>query len=336
MADRPKILLLTLGGTISSSMKIGEGVVPSLTAQDLIQKLPEKLLEEVNIKAIHFKAVPSLGLTFTDLIKIGNEILFYFDNEGFDGAVIAQGTDSMEETSFFFHSTIARNQPIVVTGAMRNPTLLGSDSLMNLYHAILVASNEKAKGLGTLVVMNERIHLAPFVQKLHSYALDAFKSPLLGPIGFISEDEVHILLKPINERFVMPLENLVKYSKEPKVALHVATLNDYEELLKSYIQNNFDGLVIEGGGGGHIRPELSDLVINIASRIPVVLCSRTRIGKILKRTYSFKGGEIELLRGGLISGGYLNSLKARVLLYILIKSNMNKEEIKKIFEKYYN
>jgi len=49
MADRPKILLLTLGGTISSSMKIGEGVVPSLTAQDLIQKLPEKLLEEVNI-----------------------------------------------------------------------------------------------------------------------------------------------------------------------------------------------------------------------------------------------------------------------------------------------
>jgi len=100
--NRKKILLLTLGGTITAAEKVGEGVVPSLTAQALIEKLPKDLLKEVNVKPIHFKAVPSLGLSFNDLIEIGKEILYYFDSENFDGAVIAQGTDTMEETSFFF------------------------------------------------------------------------------------------------------------------------------------------------------------------------------------------------------------------------------------------
>jgi len=334
--NRKKILLLTLGGTITAAEKVGEGVVPSLTAQALIEKLPKDLLKEVNVKPIHFKAVPSLGLSFNDLIEIGKEILYYFDSENFDGAVIAQGTDTMEETSFFFHITISREQPIVITGAMRNPTLLGSDSLMNLYHAIKVASYEKSKGLGTLVVMNELIHLAPFVQKLHTYALDAFKSPLLGPIGFISEDDVNILLRPINERFTVPLENLALNTKEPKVGLHVVTLNDHEEIVINYIEKKFDGLVIEGGGGGHVRPELADLIINIGSKIPVVLCSRTRVGKILKKTYSFKGSELELLKNDLIPGGYLNSLKSRILLYVLLKSGMDKNKIKYVFEKYFN
>jgi L-asparaginase len=100
-----------------------------------------------------------------------------------DGVVITQGTDTIEETAYFLDLTVDRAGPVVVTGAMRNPTIASADGPGNLLAAIQAAASTHLTGVGCVVVMADEIHTAKHVHKMNSTSLGAFASPDTGPIG---------------------------------------------------------------------------------------------------------------------------------------------------------
>ena len=82
------------------------------------------------------------------------------DDPGAAGVAITHGTATLEETAYFLNLTVRSNRPVVITGAMRPPTGLGTDSDVNLIDCIRVAAAPQSAGRGVLTVLNNQIQAA--------------------------------------------------------------------------------------------------------------------------------------------------------------------------------
>jgi L-asparaginase len=309
----PRVDVLTLGGTIASVPgDTGAGVSPSLTADDLLAAVPA-IAGVADVRGCSFRQFPSPELVLSDLFALAAEIRRRA-GEGADGVVVTQGTDTLEETAFTLDLLCDPGVPVVITGAMRNPSMPGADGPANLLAAVQVAASAEARGLGVTVVFNDEIHAARFVRKTHTSNTATFRSPLTGPLGWVSEGHVSVAARPAAyPRVPVPAD-----AKPAAVALVKLVLGDDMGGITHVAQAEYDGLVLEAYGGGHVPARFAEPLAALASRMPVVLASRTGSGEMLRQTYGFPGGEIDLLGRGLISAGALDGLKARLLLALLL------------------
>jgi L-asparaginase len=289
----------------------GSGVAPALSADDLVDAVPQ-LQDIAEISPRTLTSIPGANVTPHDLFSVADEIVAEID-AGAAGVLIIQGTDTMEETSFVLDLLLGVDAPVVVTGAMRHPSLPGADGPANLVASSRVAVANAARGLGVTVVMNDEIHAAAFVQKRHTSSPAAFASPGFGPLGGVVESRVRVALRP---SFRSTLE-LDRRDFRP-VALVGSVLGDHGRLLSRVAELGYEGLVVEAFGGGHVAVPVAAILKDFAASMPVVLCSRTRAGDVLTQTYAFEGAEIDLLRRGVLHGGWLTGLKARLLLGLLL------------------
>ena len=325
----PEVVVLSLGGTISSTDAGGSGVEPTLTGEALVEDVPE-IAEVAEVSAKSFRQVPGSELTLDDLIELSTEIKSHID-EGAKGVVITQGTDTIEETAFVLELLVDEDAPVVVTGAMRNPTLPGAEGPANLLASVQVAASEVTRGIGTVVVFIDEIHAARFVQKTHTSNPATFRSPLTGPIGWISEGSPRIATRPVERHHI----DLPAQTQDRPVALYTVALGDGGRLLPAIGESGYEGLVIEAFGAGHVPSAMVEPLERLAGKIPVVLASRTGSGEVLKNTYGFPGSETDLLGRGLINAGMLNGPKARLFLSLLLRSGASNEEVAEGFHGWY-
>ena len=142
-----RILVLHTGGTISMQAD-GSGAVNS--SQDNPMNHVAVPLSGIEVAVLDFFNIPSPHITPQHMLELYKKIKS--DADHYDGVVITHGTDTLEETAYFLDTMDLPDIPVVLTGAMRSSNELGSDGVYNYLTALRVASDEKARGKGVLVV----------------------------------------------------------------------------------------------------------------------------------------------------------------------------------------
>jgi L-asparaginase len=320
------VTVASLGGTITMTAAAGpHGVMPSLAADDLLASLPG-LPPAIEVRAETLCTKPGASLEFTDLA----DALHWarrMAGDGAAGVVLAQGTDTLEETSYLLDLHWDRAEPLVVTGAMRPPQQPSADGPANLLGALLTAAAPQSLGLGVLAVMNDEVHAASRVRKCDTTALGAFSSAPFGPLARIHEGNVVYANRPPRPQ---PLPGPVP-ARTPKVALLEASFGDGGELVALASEAGFDGIVLSAFGAGHTSAAMAAMVAKAAQRVPVVLASRAGAGSVLEGTYGFAGSERDLLDHGAVPAGWLDPRKARILLGCLLAAGEPIEAIRAEF-----
>jgi L-asparaginase len=328
MSALPRIAVFSLGGTIASTASGGGGVAPQLDAADLVAAVPQ-LGTVAEVETVAFRQLPGASLSLDDAVELAAAI---HDRvaAGAAGAVVTQGTDTIEEMAFALDLLVDETAPVVVTGAMRNPTLPGADGPANVLAAVQVAVAPQAADNGSRVELNVVIHASRFVRKTNTANPAAFGSPAAGRLGWVVENRPRLALRApsfsrIGTRASTPV---------PPVALVTMALGDDGRLLEHVASSGYAGLVVEGFGGGHVQARAVPALHELAQRIPVVLASRTGAGQVLRDPYGFTGSERDLLGAGLVPAGYLDGTKARILLSLLLASGADADGVRKAFAEF--
>ncbi|HEH3154633.1 TPA: asparaginase [Staphylococcus aureus] len=318
------LLVIHTGGTISMSQDQSNKVVtndinPISMHQDVINQYAQ--IDELN----PFN-VPSPHMTIQHVKQLKDIILEAVTNKYYDGFVITHGTDTLEETAFLLDLILGIEQPVVITGAMRSSNEIGSDGLYNYISAIRVASDEKARHKGVMVVFNDEIHTARNVTKTHTSNTNTFQSPNHGPLGVLTKDRVQFHHMPYRQQ---ALENVNDKLNVPLVKAYMGMPGD---IFSFYSREGIDGMVIEALGQGNIPPSALEGIQQLVSlNIPIVLVSRSFNG-IVSPTYAYDGGGYQLAQQGFIFSNGLNGSKARLKLLVALSNNLDKAEIKSYFE----
>jgi L-asparaginase len=315
-----RLALIHTGGTIASRPDPGAAGVTPQQAPELVGELPG--LEGVQVQSFQPFNLPSPHVTPTHMLALSHLI---GGLEGVSGAVVTHGTDTLEETAFFLHLTLACPFPVVLTGSMRHAGELSGDGPGNLRDAAQVALHPASRGRGPLVVFGGDIFDARTVTKVHTSSVDAFGG-YPGPIGRIDQGPGG----PALRYFAGPEERHLYAPPELRAKVEVLyAYAGWQGEGFAEAEARADGLVIAALGTGNLSAELLPLVQ--ATTKPVVIATRTHAGPILP-VYGYAGGGATLNRAGAMSASFLNAHKARLLLLLLLSLGLEKDEMRRIFE----
>lgn len=322
----PIVAVASLGGTITMTTTADGGLAPTMGADELISSVPG-LGRAASLRTVTLASVPSASLSTGDISRALRWAHAEVD-KGAVGVVIIQGTDTLEETTYLLDLYWDRPEPLIITAAMRAPQRPGSDGPANLLAAVVTAVHPTSRNLGVLAVMNDEIHAARRVTKSDSMAVEAFRSPVFGPLGRVVEGRPVYGNRPPRP---VPLPTPDNWDNGPRVALLTTHLDDTGELLSLTSESGYDGIVLAALGVGHVSAEVADSVTKAVTRTHVIVATRTGAGPTAEHTYDFPGSETDLTSRGAVLASWLTPVKARLLLVAMIRLGYDVESIRSEF-----
>jgi len=329
----PKIKVLATGGTIAGAQATQADAgykSGTFSVDDLIKAVPQL----TNIAVLSGEQVANIGsqtMNHEVWLKLAarcNELLKQND---VDGIVITHGTDTLEETGYFLSLLVKSDKPVVLVCAMRPATGISADAPMNLYNGVALAGSLAARGRGPLVVINDTIHYAREVQKMHTTLLNAFESPNRGVAGVMNTGKIYFYSQNTTRHTTksefslkgLTLENL------PRVEIVYSYANFDGKLIDAAVADGAKGIVLAGVGDGNTTDDALAALERAAKKgVAVVRCSRTAAG------VADRNIEVDDDKLGFIAGMELNAQKARILLMLGLTKTTDVKKLQQFFYEY--
>lgn len=312
---KKKVSLITTGGTIASR-EISNGLLKSgaISGEELAKLC--QLPDEIEVKVVDVFQLPSMHIGFEQMVQIRQAILQELTDPEVAGVVVTHGTDTLEETSYFLDLTIDDDRAVVITGSQRSPEEVGTDVYSNLQNSIYVAVEPNLRGIGAVVVFNERIYSAKYVKKVHTSNLQGFDSFGHGYLGIIDNDTVRVYQKPVMHEVRAIAESL------PRVDIIKCHSGQDGYLIDQLVAGPSKGIVLEAAGRGQVSPHMVEAIDRAVKKgVPVVLTTSAEEGNTYP-AYSYPGSAHDLLTRGVILGSDYDSKKARIKLAVLLSSEL--------------
>ncbi|MFH1839802.1 MAG: Glu-tRNA(Gln) amidotransferase subunit GatD [Nanoarchaeota archaeon] len=331
----PKITILHTGGTIASKVDYETGgVIARFSPEELLEMFPE-LKKIVNLKSRLISNMWSEDLNFQHYNLLAKEV----EKEvkaGADGVIITHGTDTLHYTSSAL-AFILENLtiPVILVGSQRSSDRGSSDAALNLICACNFIANSKFQDVAICMhssMEDESCYILPATKsrKLHSSRRDAFKAINTDPIALVDKQgKIEYSQKVKQKKGKLNL----RLFKEVKVGILKAHPNMLSKEVSFY--KNYDGLVLEGTGLGHLPINKTDSstienekvfaeLKKLAKKIPVVMTSQCIFGRINMNVYT-TGRKLQEI--GVLGNGLDMTTETAFIKLAWLLSNFKKQDV---------
>ncbi|WFO76112.1 Glu-tRNA(Gln) amidotransferase subunit GatD [Desulfurococcaceae archaeon MEX13E-LK6-19] len=330
----PKVIMVSTGGTIVSKVDYETGAVkPALSTAELLEWIPE-IGDIAYIDMVEVARIFSEDMTPSMWGFIAEKVYKYMI-DGYDGVVIAHGTDTMGYTAAALAFAIRNKRtPIVLVGSQRSSDRPSTDSAFNLKAAFLTAA--RAPFAESVVVMHGETgdtyalaHRGTKVRKMHTSRRDAFQSINDKPLAIIYPDKMEIkIINKIIEYRGKDKEPILMNKFDDKVVLLKTYPGMEPEIIDFFVDKKYHGIVLEGTGLGHTPQRLIDSIKRaVEEGIPVVMTSQCLFGRINMHVYSTGR---KLLAAGVIPGSDMLPETAYVKLSWILGQTRDLNEVRRL------
>lgn len=212
--------------------------------------------------------------------------------------------------------------------AQRRPDEVSPDGPANVLASVRVVTDDQfqAQG-GVYIVMDDEVHAARDVTKMHTAALDTFQSPDKGPVGVITRETVRTYRDPGSRSVDL---HVVESEKRVPMVKSAAGIDGTS--IERLVESDVDGIVVEGTGLGNTTAALgAKITAAIQGGTPVVVTSRSPAGSTLP-VYGTGGGGQTLADYGVIFGDDLPAHKAGLKLQLALATTDELTELRALFD----
>ena len=332
--DKPIVRVIGTGGSIAGvgpdrmDFILYPEIGDHITIQQSLDRVPE-IQGFAEVRSEDLVSVGSTAIGAAEWLGLVRRINAIFKDEtDVAGVAVTHGTATLEETSYFLHLTVKSQKPVVITGAMRPPTALSTDSDLNLLDAVRTAASPDATGLGVLTVLNNEIQCGRDVTKANTFRVETFRPNELGFLGYADSDGKVVFYRAPLRRHTVDTPFVVDdMTGLPRVDIVYAYAGADGLLVDAVRNNRSDGLVLAGFGGGTFPPAVIEAAVKLVDDgIPVVLATRSTAGRVVTTPKKEE-------QGFLVSDNLLPQ-KARILLMLGLTVTKDRHELQQMFYDY--
>ena len=311
------------GGTISTLPDAAAGGnVPVLDGAAILARSPG-VAEVAEVEPIDWGLVPASHLRFAQLIDVSRVVDTALARPDVDGAVVVQGTDTIEETALAFELLVRSDKPLVVTGAMRDGSAADFDGPRNLADAARVALASALRGAGVQVVLGGLVVAARDVVKTHTTALDTFAPRDGAATGRVEGERLVLDAAQIRLRLRLP-----RLPRTPVEDVHLVTavVGMDGTIVRALRSSKPRGLVVAATGTGNTSADLLAAAIELMAAGTVVAQTTRAAHGTVEPTYAFPGGGAQWLRAGALPSMF-DGPKTRVILALGLTAGLDRTEL---------